>query len=212
MTSPPAAAGPHPTGWSPPGYPPPYVVPGNPPVGGGPSTGKVVGIVVAVVAVLTLLLCGGLCGAPLLFAWFTSETSPMEPYEDDPQGDDGGWPGPSIESAAPTPSSLPTPSKKPITRPTSGPAPVTVVYEVTGQGQADIAYYDAESDLMHVDNATLPWRTTIRTNGKSRVMVEATWPELEYTGPLDCAITVTGTGRPSIDKSRGYWMTTCEVT
>lgn len=136
-----------------------------------------------------------------------------DPYDSGPFDDDG-WP-PTVEppttepsTAAPA-STAPAPTKKPVTRPTSGPAPVTVVYEVTGSGPADIAYYDAESDLIHVDDAKLPWRTTIRTNGQSRVMVEATWPDIEYNGPLDCTVTITGAGKPVVDKTRGYWRTTC---
>ena len=82
---------------------------------------------------------------------------------------------------------------------------MTVVYEVTGSGEADIAYFDAESDLIHVDSAKLPWRTTIRTNGQSRVMVEADWVDMEYHGPLDCTVTITGAGTPVVHKERGYW-------
>ena len=82
---------------------------------------------------------------------------------------------------------------------------MTVVYEVSGSGDVDIAYFDAESDLIHVDGQKLPWRTTIRTNGKSRVMVEARWADDESEGPLDCTVTVTGAGKPVVDKTRGYW-------
>ncbi|WCN80825.1 MmpS family transport accessory protein [Micromonospora sp. LH3U1] len=167
--------------------------------------GRVVGIVVAVLVVLVLTVCGCLCAGGLLI----DGTNP-DPVAEEPWGipDDDGWTtaGPPIPKQ---PTVAPTPTKQPITRPTSGPAPVTVVYEVTGTGVVDLAYYDAESDLMHVDGAKLPWRTTIRTNGKSRVMVEARWADDEGERPLDCTVTVTGVGKPVVVKTRGYWSTRC---
>ncbi|WP_158609785.1 MmpS family transport accessory protein [Micromonospora sp. CV4] len=163
---------------------------------------------------LTLALCGCVCVAGPLLGRLAPDPIAENPYDSDP--DDDRWSLPTAEPPSTEPTTTPTttaptptPDKKPITRPTSGPAPVTVAYEVTGSGRADISYYDAESDLIHVDAAELPWRTTIRTNGRSRVMVEATWPDIEYHGPLDCTVTVTGAGRLVVDKTRGYWRTTC---
>ncbi|MEV4495268.1 MmpS family transport accessory protein [Micromonospora arborensis] len=202
-------------GWPPPGYPPPYAYPGHPQISGSPATDsrRVVGIVIAVFAVLVLIICGCLCAGGLLL----NSASP-DPVADGPYVlPDDDWTGPTAgplipeRPTAPPPTRAPTPTKQPITAPTSGPAPLTVVYEVTGSGTADIAYFDADSDLIHVDDAKLPWRTTIRTNGQSRVMVEATWPDIDYHGPLDCTLTVTGVGKPVVDKTRGYWRTTCSV-
>ncbi|MCO1598318.1 MmpS family protein [Micromonospora sp. RHAY321] len=200
-----APAGHGPSGWPPPGYPPPYLYPGYP-QGGPPSggNGRMVGIVVAVVAAVTLALCGCLCAAGPLIGLLAPDPVAEDPYDDGPFDDDR-WSPP---TTAPT-TTAPTPSKKPITRPTSGPAPVTVVYEITGNGEADISYYDAESDLIHVDRAKLPWRTTIRTSGQSRVMVEAIWSDIDNNGPLDCTLTMTGSGSPVVDRTLGYWMTTC---
>ncbi|WP_327033970.1 MmpS family transport accessory protein [Micromonospora ureilytica] len=212
---PPAAGWPPPgTGWPPPGYPPPYAYPGYPQVPGTTTTssGRVVGIVVAAVVALVLLVCGCLCVGGL---WLGS-TNPDSVAEDPwVVPDDDGWTPPSAGPLIPErpttrPSTAaPTPSKKPITRPTSGPAPVTVVYEVTGSGTADIAYYDAESDLMHVDGATLPWRTTIRTNGQTRVMVQATGPDINNATPIDCTVTISGAGKPVVIKERGYYGISC---
>ncbi len=87
---------------------------------------------------------------------------------------------------------------------------MTVVYEVTGSGAADIAYFDAESDLMHVDGAKLPWRTTIRTNGQSRVMVEADWARhRQRHRRLDCTVTISGAGKPVVIKVQGYCRISC---
>ncbi|WFE51802.1 MULTISPECIES: MmpS family transport accessory protein [unclassified Micromonospora] len=164
--------------------------------------------------VLVVLVCGCLCAAGFLL-----DGTGSEPVAEEPWGvPDDGWAAPTTSAPIPgRPSSAPripspaspTPSKQPITRPTSGPAPVTVVYEVTGSGEADIAYYDAESDLMHVDGATLPWRTTIRTNGKTRVMVEATGPDINNATPIDCTVTITGVGKPVVIKEQGYYAISC---
>ncbi|MDG4783819.1 MmpS family transport accessory protein [Micromonospora sp. WMMD961] len=170
------------------------------------------GIVVAAFVVLVVLVCGCLCAAGFLL-----DEPGSDPVAGEPWGvPDDGWAAPT--TGAPIPGqpvpgrpgpATPTPSKQPITRPTSGPAPVTVVYEVTGSGTADIAYYDAESDLMHVDGATLPWRTTIRTNGQSRVMVEATGPDINNATPIDCTVTVSGVGKPVVIKEQGYYRISC---
>ncbi|MFI6783578.1 MmpS family transport accessory protein [Micromonospora sp. NPDC050276] len=163
---------------------------------------------------LALLVCGCLCVGGL---WL-DQTNP-DPVAEEPWGypDDDGWTPPSAGPLLPDrPTTGPTvaapsPSKQPITRPTSGPAPVTVAYELTGTGTVDLAYFDAESDLIHVDGQKLPWRTAIRTNGKSRVMVEARWADDEGEKPLDCTVTVTGAGKPVVNKTRGYWATSCAI-
>ncbi|MEU7972560.1 MmpS family transport accessory protein [Micromonospora sp. NPDC049089] len=203
------------TGWPPPGYPPPYAYPGHPqgPSKTTTSSGRIVGIVVAAVVALVLLVCGCLCVAGL---WL-DQTDP-DPVAEEPWvvPDDDGWTEPTTGPIIPErptapqpPTTSPTPSKKPVTRPTSGPAPVTVVYQLSGSGVVDLAYFDAESDLIHVDGQKLPWSTTIRTNGKTRVMVEARWADDEGERPLDCTVTVTGAGKPVVKKIRGYWATSC---
>ncbi|WP_433115503.1 MmpS family transport accessory protein [Micromonospora sp. CA-246542] len=199
-----------PPGYPPPGYPPPYLYPGYPPPARpAASAGRVIGIVVAIVAALALLGCGCFCVSGSLLSRLAPDTVAEDPYDSDPFGDDT-WP-PSIAPEPPTVPDTPTagPTKKPITRPTSGPAPVTVVYEVTGVGRADIAYFDAESDLIHADGAKLPWRMTIRTNGQSRVMVEARWSDYEER-PIGCTVTVTGAGKPVTNTTQGTWATSCE--
>ncbi|MEO3775942.1 MmpS family transport accessory protein [Micromonospora sp. B11E3] len=192
-------------GWPPAGYPPPYAYPGRPPARSG-SDRTVVGLVITLVVVLVVGLCGCACVAGALVGLGEDRAASEEPWYDDPY-DDGRYHEDGTPSPDPTTFAA-DPTKKPITRPTSGPAPVTVVYEVTGAGRADIAYFDAESDLIHVDGAKLPWRTTIRTDGKSRVMVEATWSGDE-NGPLTCRLTVTGAGKPVIKVQQGYWNTAC---
>ncbi|MGI5523895.1 MmpS family transport accessory protein [Micromonospora sp. CA-259024] len=159
---------------------------------------------------LVVIVCGCLCAGGFLLDGAGSEPIAEEPWV----VPDDGWTAPTTRAPVPErptaqpPTVPPTPSRQPITRPTSGPAPVTVVYEVTGEGRADIAYFDAESDLIHVDGAKLPWRTTIRTNGQSRVLVEARWSD-NGERPLDCTVTVTGAGKPVVNKTRGSWATSC---
>ncbi|GAA2216692.1 MmpS family transport accessory protein [Micromonospora olivasterospora] len=148
------------------------------------------------------MCCAGLAG--VLSTFPDDQSVAEEPWYDDPVDD-----GYDEEPTEPAPTTFPAdPSKKPITRPTSGPAPVTVVYEVTGAGRADIAYFDAESDLIHVDGAKLPWRTTIRTDGKSRVMVEASEADFASGSPA-CRVTVTGAGKPASGTDTGSWRVTC---
>ncbi|SCE89603.1 MmpS family transport accessory protein [Micromonospora chokoriensis] len=158
--------------------------------------------------VLVVLVCGCFCAGGFLLDEPGSDPVAEEPWVIP----DDGWTAPTTRAPDPELSSpaAPTPSKQPITRPTSGPAPVTVVYEVTGAGEADIAFYDAESDLIHVDGATLPWRITIRTSGQSRVMVEATWSDDDdRERPLECTVTITGAGKPVVKKIQGYGATSC---
>ncbi|MEK8109341.1 MmpS family transport accessory protein [Micromonospora sp. M12] len=159
------------------------------------------GIVIAVFAALVLVVCGCLC-AGSLFLDGAGRTRPPRtrggafPTMARAPRHDGTHPGATRQRGS-------HPSKKPITRPTSG-RPGDGGLRGHRRGTADIAYYDAESDLMHVDNAKLPWRMTIRTNGKSRVMVEATWPDSDDNQrPLDCVLTVTGAGKPIVDRTRG---------
>lgn len=179
---------------------PPATYPSTPRPGGG---GRVAAIVTVVtVVVLGLCACFGVAG---LLTTYGDRPVAEDPYGDPHYEEPDGEAEPTAESTR-----FPTPDRtqRPVTRPTSGPAPVTVVYEVTGTGRADISYFDAESDLIHVDGVQLPWRTTVRTNGTSRVMVEATWSD-EADLPISCKVTVTGAGKPVIDAVDGVWRTTC---
>ncbi|MEV1158147.1 MmpS family transport accessory protein [Micromonospora chokoriensis] len=157
--------------------------------------------------VLVVLVCGCLCAGGFLLDEPGSDPVAGEPWV----VPDDGWTGPTTRAPIPERSSpaASTPSRQPITRPTSGPAPVTVVYEVTGSGEADIAYFDAESDLIHVDAAKLPWRTTIRTNGQSRVRLEAARIDMEYHGPLGCNVTISGAGKPVVLKEQSHGSIWC---
>ncbi|MDG4835132.1 MmpS family transport accessory protein [Micromonospora sp. WMMD967] len=163
------------------------------------------GIVVAAFVVLVVLACGCLCAGGFLLDEPGSDPVAGEPWV----VPDDGWTAPTTRAPIAERPSPATPSKQPITRPTSGPAPVTVVYEVSGSGEADIAYFDAESDLIHVDAAKLPWRATIRTNGQTRVMVEATGPDINNATPIDCTVTITGVGKPVVIKEQGHYSISC---
>ncbi|MET7964815.1 MmpS family transport accessory protein [Micromonospora zamorensis] len=157
--------------------------------------------------VLVVIVCGCLCAGGFLL-----DDTGSEPVSEEPWGvPDDGWTAPTRGVPVPEQpgAASPSPSRQPITRPTSGPAPVTVVYEVNGSGTADIAYFDAESDLIHVDAAKLPWRATIRTNGKTRVMVEATGPDINNAAPIDCTVTISGVGEPVVIKEQGYYGISC---
>ncbi|MER5701338.1 MmpS family transport accessory protein [Micromonospora sp. NPDC002296] len=202
----PAEGHPAQVGWPPAGYPPPFAYPGRPPTRPGGGDAKVIALVVGLVVVLVL----GLCCCIGLFGFVAGEPDDRTTASDPWYDTDGTEPADPPTFPADPPTFPADPSKKPVTRPTAGPAPVTVVYEVTGSGRADVAYFDADSDLIHVDGAKLPWRTTIRTNGQSRVMVEATRP-YDESEPLTCRLSVTGAGRPVTDTTTAVWRTTCST-
>ncbi|SCL13210.1 membrane protein [Micromonospora rhizosphaerae] len=182
------------------GYPsdsPPFAHPSAPATRGGRTSR----IWIAAPTVVAILFCG--CFGVGVVARLSEDPQVVEePSLHDPNQ---GWTEPPAE---PTLSPTPARTQRPVTRPTAGPAPVTVVYEVTGDGRADISYFDAEGDLIHVDGVQLPWRITIRTDGKSRVMVEATW-SAGADLPISCKVTVTGAGAPVVDAVDGIWRTTC---
>ncbi|WP_238454768.1 MmpS family transport accessory protein [Micromonospora sp. ATA51] len=103
------------------------------------------------------------------------------------------------------PAPTPTPSGRPAATPSSGPGRFAVAYEVTGQGPANIQYYDADGYLVELDRVRLPWHTTIRTDDPSRASVMANKGDDKGGRTIACAMTVNG-GRPvteSVD-DRGW--------
>ncbi|MEU4644881.1 MmpS family transport accessory protein [Micromonospora sp. NPDC023814] len=122
------------------------------------------------------------------------------PYQQ-PAG--GGWP---TAEPAPTtpPSAMPARTVAPARTPSDGPGTVTVVYEVTGRGPADVEYYDANGDFVQTEGVTLPWRMRLRAHDAERVMVLATGPDRNST--IGCRITVDGRAAA---EDAGRWQVTC---
>ncbi|MEU5565673.1 MmpS family transport accessory protein [Micromonospora musae] len=94
--------------------------------------------------------------------------------------------------------SVPTPSASPATTPSSSPGLISVVYEVTGRGRADILYYDANGVPVWLDARSLPWRRSIRTDHRDQVVLQAS--RIAGTGDtLTCSVRVDG-GAPITEK------------
>ncbi|MER7890368.1 MmpS family transport accessory protein [Micromonospora sp. NPDC094482] len=154
------------------------------------------------ILVVALLLCGGvgLGGYALLRPGDQPQAAPPA---DDPRHENDDAPGAS--TAAPEP----TPSTRPATTPSTGPGRSRVVYEVTGQGRADILYYDANGERVWLDAARLPWRASIRTDRQDRVMVQASRTKDSGERPIACSVTVDG-GEPLTEETTATgWRASC---
>ncbi|MEU4676613.1 MmpS family transport accessory protein [Micromonospora sp. NPDC023737] len=171
-----------PNGWvapspqSPYGQPWPYAHPPAPrPQGGRRSLGPIVAV--AVVAVL--VVCGGL-GATALVR--LSDPPRIPPVAEQP------YPAPyQYETEEPEEES-PWASEPALT-PSAGSGTERVIYQVTGEGWAELQYYDANGDLVQIENASLPWRLSMTTRNGSRLMVIATQ---DVQPSITCQITVNG--------------------
>ncbi|MEU8297542.1 MmpS family transport accessory protein [Micromonospora sp. NPDC048909] len=177
----------------------PTTGPAHPPAGERRTRRLATGLVL----VVALLLCGGvgLGGYALLRPGDQPQAAPPA---DDPwhEGDDAAG----ASTAAPEP---PTPSTRPATTPSTGPGRSSVVYEVTGQGRADILYYDANGERVWLEAARLPWRASIRTDRQDRVMVQASRTKDSGERPIACSVTVDG-GEPLTEETTSTgWRASC---
>ncbi|MEV4813489.1 MmpS family transport accessory protein [Micromonospora avicenniae] len=172
-----------PGGWTAPspqapyGHPWPYAHPAAPrPPGGRRSLGPI--IAVAVVAVL--VVCGGL-GAIALVRLSDPPTVP--PVAEQP------YPPPyHYETEEPEEESQW--ASEPALTPSAGSGTERVIYQVIGEGQADLQYYDANGDLVQIENASLPWRLSLATRTGGRLMVIASASEGQLS--ITCDIRVNG--------------------
>ncbi|MEH0843136.1 MmpS family transport accessory protein [Micromonospora sp. CPCC 205711] len=162
-----------------------------------------VGIVVAVVAAVALAFCGclgvggALVGRHLPGPAVDDDTSydADDPYYYEEEGED------------PVPAwTPPTPSQpaSPAASPSSSRGRYAVTYEVTGPGEANLQWYDANGEFIRQEGVRLPWRQRIRTDDLGRVMVIAA--NLTDGGTIRCSTTVTGR-TPVTDA--GEWQATC---
>ncbi|TDC30502.1 hypothetical protein E1211_24125 [Micromonospora sp. 15K316] len=111
---------------------------------------------------------------------------PADDGADRDPDDDGGDGDPADDATSP-----PTPSASPATTPSSGPGRISVLYEVTGRGRADILYYDANGVPVWLDARPLPWRRSIRTDRRDQVALQAS--RIAGTGDtLTCSVRVDG--------------------
>jgi hypothetical protein len=182
-----------------PAYPPPgYQQPGYGTPGYGPppaaprrSNAPLIAVVVAV----ALLLCGGVATAGVLVGRnVTDRAKAVKPIIDRPTtaaGQPGGLTH--APTGAPNLPGLPTDSNgDPYLPDGSGGKTITVVYEVTGDGPADIVYTLKLGDApKRVTHATLPWRVQTSMTGAAFVSVVAVRGEIG-SGSISCRATVDG--------------------
>ncbi|SNS86858.1 membrane protein [Asanoa hainanensis] len=150
------------------------------------------GPIIALVIVLALLFCGGAATAgALLIANAGNDddpvaTQPTNPALPDPDPADPIDPAPTVEPDDPQglPTGLPG---------LPGVAGKTVVYEVTGEGRADITYVDdLAGDTRELKNQKLPWKHQFTsTEGSLLLTVSATRADGDNDG-VGCRITVDG--------------------
>lgn len=160
-------------------------------------------LVTGLILVVALLLCGGVgLGAYALLR-------PGNQPQAAPPADDPWYEGDDAEAGAGVDAPEPTPSIRPATTPSDSPGQVSVVYEVTGQGRADILYYDANGEYIWLDAARLPWRASIRTDRQDRVMVQAGRTNGSGERPIACSVTVDG-GKPVTEEvTNAGWRASC---
>ncbi len=167
-------------------YPPP---PGAPPGGGYPSAAPPMpgqapttaparrrnGPLIAVVVVIALMLCGGTAIAAVLAvrAAVLRAEEAVAPLTD--------------------PANRPDLPALPTDLPGTGDGtPVTVVYEVTGDGPVDLTYVEQNGGSPRQVNAsTLPWRVEVSLTPPTLLSVTA-FRAGTTTGTLACRVTVNG--------------------
>jgi Mycobacterium membrane protein len=161
-----------------PGYPPTAQFPAYGPVPQDPEQGprKGNGGLIAIIVISVLLLCGGTAVAGTLVAsvFYDKARSAVGPRVSPP-----GEPEPPPAEPDPDPAE---PGQRGDT--------ATVVYEVTGDGPADITYID-QSGAKHVRGTGLPWRQDVKVARSSVVSVVAIRSG-GSAGTLSCRATVDG--------------------
>ncbi|NES12667.1 MULTISPECIES: hypothetical protein [Micromonospora] len=164
---------------------------------GGPRSrfgdGGLATIVLAAFAAIALVVCGGLGVASL---WLNRPDRPNHraPVAQPQTTDEPAEPD-ETRAAQPTPRPSPSPTQKPASTPSNGPGRFAIVYSVTGQGPANIAYRDANGDQIWLDEVPLPWRRTIHTDDLGQVMLQAEKADDKGGRTITCAVTAEG-GRP----------------
>jgi hypothetical protein len=194
--------------YGPPGYGQPgvpqrgYPGPGRDPA---PPRGSNVPIIAVIVAV-AVLLCGGAVTATVLIAQNVANrakeaikpiTHPVLPTE--------------VPNVPGVPSDLPTfPTDLPNLPglPNSG-TKITVAYEVTGNGPAEILYTTKLGEKpQRVEHAKLPWRLTTTMDGATLVSVTAV-REGQDDGTINCRASIDGDQAAQASRKGAFAAVTC---
>ena len=216
----PAPSGPGPDPWLPPtgvdqpapGSPAPLAEPAEPVGRRRGRDGRTTTVVLSVFAAVVLAVCGFLGVAGLLVNLPVhpfGEPRAAEPRQEEPTtADESEDQDAEADQGGPPPAD-PTPTRKPAATPSSGPGRFAVAYEVTGQGPANILYYDADGYPVELDGVRLPWRTKISTDDPGRASVWANKGDDKGGRTIACAMTVNG-GRPVTESADDRaWRVSC---
>ncbi|WP_446216913.1 MmpS family transport accessory protein [Micromonospora sp. IBHARD004] len=212
----PPSSGPEPDPWLPPSNGTAPTAPVAEPAVERPHgrDGRTTTVVLSVFAVLVLAVCGllgvaGLLvnlpadpfGAPKVAGPRQDPPTTPDEEEDEDQAAEaatGGQPAPD-----------PTPTRKPAATPSGGPGRFVVAYAVTGQGPANIQYYDADGYLVELDRVRLPWHTKISTDDPGRASVWANKGDDKGGRTIACAMTVNGGVPVTESVDDGGWRVSC---
>ena len=141
---------------------------------------------IAVIVAVTLLLCGGAVTAGVLVVRNVTDRAKeaIEPIVDPTL--------PALPTGLPTvPTDLPELPTNLPDLPDSA-KKITVVYEVTGDGPAEIVYTENLGETpKRVSNAKLPWKVTTTMQGAALVSVVAIRSATD-NGEISCRATVDG--------------------
>ena len=180
--------------YGPPGYPPPgqgAMQPGYDPPQPPPKRSNAP--LIALILAVTVLLCGGAATAGVLIVDNVADRAKaIEPITDPALPTSV----PELPTEAPDLPGLPTglPTDLPDLPNLTGNSgkKITVVYEVTGDGPAEIVYTEKLGDSpQRVGNAKLPWKITTTMEGSAFVSVTAIRTEVD-AGTISCRATVDG--------------------
>lgn len=172
------------TGYPPLSYQPPGYPPGPPSYPPQPPRRSNIPLIALVVAVALLLCAGGITATVLATRTVANRAKEIAAPILEPTK-------PVVPTALPTlPTSLPDIPGIPGL-PGSG-KKITVVYEVTGAGPAEIFYAEKLGDSpVHIKDAKLPWRKTVTMDGGTLLFVSATRTSLK-DGSITCRVTSDG--------------------
>jgi Mycobacterium membrane protein len=184
------------------GWPPPY---GEPAGEQRPARdGRFTTVALSVFTAVVVAVCGCLGVGSLLFNLPPDRHE--DPVAEEPQQDAPATPD---EEGSEPSKPDPTPTRKPASTPSNGPGRIAVVYDVTGQGPADIQYHDADGYLIQLEGVRLPWHRKISTDDPSQAYVMANKADDRGGRTIACSLTVNG-GRPVTESADdGGWRVSC---
>jgi hypothetical protein len=161
---------------------------------------------VALILAVTVLLCGGAVTAGVMVVNAVADRAKeaVKPITEPTL--------PQIPTEAPNlpglPTALPTlPTDLPALPGTTG-RPITVTYEVTGDGPVQIGYVDKSGEPKHVADVKLPWKATTTMDSPTFLLVTAI-REDTGAGSVRCRISVDGEEVAQSSRDGGFATVAC---